>query len=70
MKLIAVKKTAGASAVLPSVETALDGTYPVARPLLFYTNGEPTEIMKAFIDYCLSSEGQQQVLKVGYVPLG
>jgi len=69
IKLIAVKRTADSTAVLPSVETALDGTYPIARPLLFYTNGEPTGVIKDFIDYCLSSEGQAKVLEVGYVPL-
>ena len=69
VKPLAIKKTADDTAVLPSVETALDGTYPIARPLLFYTDGEPTGIIKDFIDYCLSSEGQAEVLEVGYVPL-
>ena len=69
VKLLAIKKTADDPAVLPSVETALDGSYPVARPLLYYTNGEPTNVIKAFIDYCLSVEGQQKVTDVGYVPL-
>jgi phosphate transport system substrate-binding protein len=69
VKPLAIKKTADSSGVLPSIETALDGTYPIARPLLFYTDGEPTGIIKDFIDYCLSSEGQAKVLEVGYVPL-
>ncbi|HEY50640.1 MAG TPA: phosphate-binding protein, partial [Dehalococcoidia bacterium] len=69
VKPLAIKKTADDPAVLPSVETALDGTYPIARPLLYYTNGEPSGVIKAFVDYCLSSEGQAKVTKVGYVPL-
>jgi len=69
VKLLAIKRTASDPAVLPSVETALAGTYPIARPLLFYTNGEPTGVIKAFIDYCLSPEGQQKVIGIGYVPL-
>jgi phosphate transport system substrate-binding protein len=69
VKPLAIKKTAEASAVLPSVETALDGTYPVARPLLYYTNGESAGLIKAFIDYCLSPDGQEKVIDVGYVPL-
>jgi len=69
VKPLAIKKTADSAGVLPSVETALDGTYPIARPLLFYTNGEPTGIIKAFVDYCRSSEGQAKVTDVGYVPL-
>jgi len=69
VKPLAIKKTADSPGVLPSVETALDGTYPVARPLLYYTNGEPTGVIKDFIDYCLSPEGQRKVTEVGYVPL-
>ncbi len=69
VKPLAIKKTADSAGVLPSVQTALDGTYPIARPLLFYTNGAPTGVIKAFVDYCLSSEGQGEVTEVGYVPL-
>jgi len=69
VKTIAVKKTANDPAVKPSVTTALDGTYPISRPLLYYTNAAPTGIIKAYIDYCLSPEGQQVVLEAGFVPL-
>jgi phosphate transport system substrate-binding protein len=69
VKPLGIKKTASDAAVLPSVATALDGTYPIARPLLYYTDGEPTGIIAGFINYCLSDEGQQWVLEVGYVPL-
>jgi phosphate transport system substrate-binding protein len=69
VKPLAIKKTADTPGVLSSIETALDGTYPVARPLLYYTNGEPTGVIKDFIDYCLSTEGQAKVIEVGYVPL-
>jgi len=70
VKPLAIKQTADSEGVLPSVATALDGTYPIARPLLYYTNGEPTGTIKSFIDYCLSPEGQERVTEVGYVPLG
>jgi phosphate transport system substrate-binding protein len=69
VKPLAIKKTADSAGVLPSVQTALDGTYPVARPLLFYTNGAPFGVIQAFVDYCLSAEGQAKVTEVGYVPL-
>ena len=69
VKPLAIKQTADTPGVLPSVETALDGSYPIARPLLFYTNGEPASVIKDFIDYCLSTEGQAKVTEVGYVPL-
>jgi len=69
VKPLAIKKTADDAGVLPSVATALDGTYPIARPLLYYTDGTPTGVIKTFIDYCLSAEGQAEVTEVGYVPL-
>ncbi|OGO06486.1 MAG: hypothetical protein A2Y92_01535 [Chloroflexi bacterium RBG_13_57_8] len=69
VKAIAIKKTAGDAAVKPSVTTALDGTYPISRPLFYYTNGAPTGVMKSYIDYCLSAEGQEEVMKAGFVPL-
>jgi phosphate transport system substrate-binding protein len=69
VKLVMIKKTASDPGVLPSEKTVLDGTYLISRPLLFYTNGAPTGVIKAFIDYCLSTEGQKKVTEVGYVPL-
>ena len=69
VKSLGIKQTPEDPAVAPSVETALDGTYPIARRLLYYTNGEPAGASKAFIDYCLSDEGQEKVTDVGYVPL-
>ncbi|MFC2045543.1 PstS family phosphate ABC transporter substrate-binding protein [Chloroflexota bacterium] len=69
VKPLAIKNTADDPGVLPTMATALDGSYPIARPLLYYTNGEPAGIIKEYIDYCLSSEGQQKVTDAGYVPL-
>jgi len=69
VKTIAVKKTASDRAVKPSVDSALDGTYPISRPLLYYTNGVPTGVIKAYIEYCLSKEGQKLVLEAGFVPV-
>lgn len=69
VKVIAIRKTANDPAIMPSVEAVLDNTYSISRPLLFYTNGAPTGLIKAFIDYCLSEEGQKKVTELGFVPL-
>jgi phosphate transport system substrate-binding protein len=69
VKTIAVKRTTDDTGVQPSIATALDGSYPVARPLLYYTDGTPQGVIKAYIDYCLSGEGQGEVAAVGFVPL-
>lgn len=52
-----------------SKETVLSGEYPLSRPLFMYTNGKPTGVVKQFIDYVLSSEGQMLAEENGYVGL-
>jgi phosphate transport system substrate-binding protein len=46
---------------------AKSGTYPIIRPLYFLTKEEPTGLVKDFIDFCLSAEGQQIVADNGYI---
>ena len=55
--------------VAPTVETALDGTYPISRSLLMYTNGEPTGAVKEYLDWILSDEGQCIIQEKGYAPI-
>ena len=45
--------------VPPTLETALDGTYPISRPLYFYSHGTPTPPVKEFIDWTLSDAGPE-----------
>ena len=45
------------------------GSYPLARPLHYYTNGEPTGLAKEFLDYVMSPTGQDIVEEVGYFPV-
>ena len=54
----------------PDVNNVLKGTYPLSRPLYFYTDGEPRNATKLFIDFTLSVKGQQQFEETGFVPLG
>ena len=37
-----IAKEDGGDCVMPSVQSASDGSYPIARPLFMYTDGEPT----------------------------
>ena len=55
--------------VMPSRETVISGTYPVTRPLFMYTNGKPKGLVKGFIDFILSDEGQKLVEEEGFVGL-
>lgn len=52
-----------------TTETAKNGTYPIVRPLYFLTKTQPIGLVKAFLDYCTSPEGQQIVVQEGYVPV-
>ncbi|MGI2336071.1 MAG: PstS family phosphate ABC transporter substrate-binding protein [Dehalogenimonas sp.] len=69
VKALGIKATAEAPAVLPSVATAKDSSYAIARYLYFYTNGTPTGVIKAFIDFALSPAGQIIVEEQGFVAL-
>lgn len=69
IKVIKVKKDPGAPAVAPSDATIKNGTYPLSRPLFFYTRAKPPADIKTFTDWVLSPEGQAIVVKVGYFPI-
>ncbi len=68
LKMIAIAKEAGGEYVLPSIKTVNDKTYAIARDLYMYTNGEPTGIVKEYLDWILSEEAQQIVADLGFVP--
>jgi phosphate transport system substrate-binding protein len=53
--------------VAATEENAKDGSYPIVRSLYFLTKEQPTGLVKDFIDYCLSSEGQAIVSEEGYI---
>lgn len=69
IKALKIKKDAASPAIAPSAQTVKDGSYVLARALFFYTRGEPTADIKAFIDWVLSAEGQKVVTEVGYFPV-
>jgi phosphate transport system substrate-binding protein len=68
-KTVTVAADAQSPAVLPSVATVNNGTYPISRPLYLYTAGQPTGQVKTYVDWILS-EGQGLVTELGFVPLG
>jgi phosphate transport system substrate-binding protein len=69
VRMLRVSPKAGQPAIEPGVATTLSKQYPIARPLLVYTLGEPTGETKHYIDWILSDAGQKVVEKSGYVPL-
>jgi phosphate transport system substrate-binding protein len=68
LKMIAIAEEEGGAYVLPSIPTVNDKTYPIARDLYMYTDGEPTGIVKEYLDWILSVEAQEIVAELGFVP--
>ncbi|MEW8000862.1 MAG: phosphate ABC transporter substrate-binding protein [Candidatus Thiodiazotropha endolucinida] len=68
IKMACIMKDGG-DCITPSVETASDRSYPIARPLFMYTNGEPQGAIKTYLDWVKSDEGQCILLKKGYAPV-
>jgi len=69
MKIIGVAPAAGESYIFPSAKTVNSGQYPIARDLYMYTNGEPEGVIKEYLNWILSSEAQETVTELGFVPI-
>ena len=62
-------KALSISGIAATVESVVAGTYPISRNLYLLTNGEPSTLEAAFINFVLSSEGQKVVEDMGYIQL-
>jgi len=69
VKDVAVSYDKGKTFVNASKETALNKTYPIVRPLFFYYPSSKEALVKPFVTYVLSAEGQKTVDEVGYILL-
>jgi phosphate transport system substrate-binding protein len=54
--------------ILPERPTILDGTYPIYRPLNFYTRGTPDGELASFLRFVTSPAGQALVAQHGFAP--
>ena len=72
VKAVSLSSKTGDKAYAPTYENALNGNYPLARYLYIYIN-KPKDglapIIREFIKFVLSKEGQEIVVKDGYLPL-
>jgi phosphate transport system substrate-binding protein len=69
LKMIAIAPKDDQPYILPSIATVNDKSYPIARDLYMYTNGEPTGVLQEYLDWILSPEAQQIVADQGFVPV-
>lgn len=68
-KAVLVAKDPNSEYIAPTVDNVISGKYPISRPLLLYTNGEPQGLVKKIVDFVLSKEGQEIVAKTDFVPV-
>jgi phosphate transport system substrate-binding protein len=69
VKILAVKADSNSPAVIPSDQTVINGSYPVARPLYLYVSNKASQNATAFVDFCMSDAGQTIVRESGYVAI-
>jgi phosphate transport system substrate-binding protein len=76
-KILKIKKdkdTPAVSPVAPDGKTInfnaiYDESYPIARYLYMYTNGQPKGAIKDYLNWILGEEGQRVAMDVGYIPV-
>jgi phosphate transport system substrate-binding protein len=63
----------GQDAVEPSEASALDGSYPLARPLFLVFNRDPkfppSDLQREFLNFVLGPVGQEAVKEEGFYPV-
>jgi phosphate transport system substrate-binding protein len=69
VKMASIITSDDAPAVAPSIDTAIDGSYPIARPLMMYTAGQPTGPVGTYMEWILGDAGQCIILGKGYAPV-
>ncbi len=73
VKALALSAKDGETAYAANYDNVLSGNYPLGRMLYVYVAKEPNKpmpaLVKEFIKYVLSKEGQEVVVKDGFLPL-
>lgn len=69
VKFVAIKNDDKSAAVIPSIKTVTDGSYPISRELYWFFNGAPTGELKNLLNWTLSPEGQKIAEAADYIPL-
>ena len=73
VRLVPLSQSRGMPFRDPTLENVLRGSYPLGRFLLLYVNkppGEPMDpLVREFARFVLSREGQEIVLRSGYMPV-
>jgi phosphate transport system substrate-binding protein len=68
-KAVAIAEERGSDYFKPTMENVKSHKYPISRPLLMYTQNEPQGLVKEFLDFVLSDEGQTLVKEIEFIPI-
>ena len=55
--------------ITPSLKTVSNGEYKISRGLYSNTKGEPSGLVKKFIEYLYSAEGKMIISQKGFIPV-
>lgn len=69
VKVVAIAREEGEPYILPSVDTVNSEQYPISRDLYMYTNKNPSEAVRTYLEWIFSPEAQQIVMDLGFVPV-
>jgi phosphate transport system substrate-binding protein len=69
LKVIGVSRRVGEPSIYPSVDSVNNNSYPIARDLYMYTNGQPAGAVKDYLGWIFTSEAQEIVAELGFVPV-
>ena len=68
LRTVPIATAEGSPPVAPSTATVRDGSYPIYRPLLLYTRGEPRGELRRFVAFLFSPPSQRIVSEQGFIP--
>ena len=68
-KALAIAKDADSPYVQPTIANVVSQAYPISRPLLMVTRGQPQGVVADFLNFILGPEGQGIVEKIDFVPV-
>jgi phosphate transport system substrate-binding protein len=68
-KALAIAMDGDSPFIEPTIDNVVSKAYPISRPLLMVTRGEPQGLVGRFLDFVLSDAGQRIVSAIDFVPV-
>jgi len=68
IKAVCISKSDKEPCIKPTVEAAIDKSYPISRELYMYTSGTPSADVQDYMNWTQSDQAREITIKAGYVP--